>query len=282
MTKRIDFTFKIDGFCDSFNYYRSETPFNLSAMPIPTTVGITDLTYSDTTAEANKIYYVIFGSVKGTTEKLSGQIVIDTANVDLKLTFKAPSFADEIKPTEWVVVGTDHQFILESNNYYSVRLNSLANTTPNYFYHTIGKEISTSLGFIGETELKFDFYLYDISNYNALFMLSANEGADADRLQFMLEGSNWVLYSTRGTSAALTHAFSNNFIINTWYAAKFVFRNKTVEIYINNQLITTAVFSGNLTTITAAHRLLVGISRNASSRRTSRCKFRNISFKNVT
>ena len=59
MSKKIDYTFKIDGFCDSFNYYRSETPFNLSVMPAPTAIGITKQSYQDTTADADKAYHVV-------------------------------------------------------------------------------------------------------------------------------------------------------------------------------------------------------------------------------
>lgn len=78
MTKKIDYNFSVDGFYDSVNYYRSESPFDPSNMPTPTAAGITELLYSDITAEANKKYYVRFGSIKNATEKLSEEIVILT------------------------------------------------------------------------------------------------------------------------------------------------------------------------------------------------------------
>lgn len=74
MPVKIDYSYSIDGGFDSVNYYRSETTMNPSAMPAPTATGITGLTYSDTTVEAGKTYYVRFGSVKGSTEKISDEI----------------------------------------------------------------------------------------------------------------------------------------------------------------------------------------------------------------
>lgn len=88
MTKQLDFTFKIDGFFHSVNYYRSETPMNPSAMPVATDTGISDLNYSDATAEAGVNYYVRFGSVRGDVEKISDEIV---ARIEL------PSVAPELR-----------------------------------------------------------------------------------------------------------------------------------------------------------------------------------------
>lgn len=74
--KKIDYAFKVDGFYDSVNYYRSESPMQTDAMPAPTTTGISELVYSDETAEDNALYYVRFGSIKNSVEKISNEIKV--------------------------------------------------------------------------------------------------------------------------------------------------------------------------------------------------------------
>lgn len=74
----IDYTFKVDGLYHSINYYRSETPMDINSMPIATAAGITGLSYSDETAEAEKAYYVRFGSVRSDVEKISDEIRVST------------------------------------------------------------------------------------------------------------------------------------------------------------------------------------------------------------
>lgn len=79
--KKIDYAFEVDGFYDSVNYYRSETPMNPTAMPAPTATGISGFAYSDTTAEANKEYFVRFGSIKNSIEKISDEISVYSKNL---------------------------------------------------------------------------------------------------------------------------------------------------------------------------------------------------------
>ena len=74
MAVEIDFSYDIDGSFDSVNYYRSETPMNPESMPAATASGITDSTYTDTTATKGINYYVRFGSVRSGIEKISEEI----------------------------------------------------------------------------------------------------------------------------------------------------------------------------------------------------------------
>lgn len=74
MTIEIDFSYVIDGFYHSVNYYRSETQMNPESMPAATATGITGLTYTDTTATKGINYYVRFGSVRSGIEKVSEEI----------------------------------------------------------------------------------------------------------------------------------------------------------------------------------------------------------------
>lgn len=78
MSIEIDFSYQIDGFYHSVNYYRSETPMDPDSMPVATTTGITGTTYTDTTAENNKKYYIRFGAVRNDIEKISSEIIVLT------------------------------------------------------------------------------------------------------------------------------------------------------------------------------------------------------------
>lgn len=78
MAIEIDFSYQVDGFFDSVNYYRSETPMNSESMPAPTATGITGTTYTDAAAILGKSYYVRFGSVRNGIEKISEEITVDS------------------------------------------------------------------------------------------------------------------------------------------------------------------------------------------------------------
>ncbi|AYA02092.1 hypothetical protein BEN74_03890 [Acinetobacter sp. WCHAc010034] len=91
MSKKINYAFKIDGDFDSVNYYRSETPINTEAMPAAAAAGITSLAYTDLTAAPDKYYYVRFGAVKNSIEKISSEIIVRTSDVAFKASVSAPN-----------------------------------------------------------------------------------------------------------------------------------------------------------------------------------------------
>lgn len=77
----INYNFKIDGDFDSVNYYRSNSPMDEGLMPAPLTTGITAKSYTDTTAESNRQYYVRFGSIREGIEKISNEIIASTEDL---------------------------------------------------------------------------------------------------------------------------------------------------------------------------------------------------------
>lgn len=79
MAVEIDFTYMINGSFDSVNYYRSETPMNPESMPVATATGITGTSFTDTTANSRKKYYVRFGAVRNGIEKISNEIIVLTS-----------------------------------------------------------------------------------------------------------------------------------------------------------------------------------------------------------
>jgi hypothetical protein len=56
---------------DEVRIYRSLTPFNFSALPVPIATGLTGNTFDDITAERNVTYYYLLSVIKGTDELLS-------------------------------------------------------------------------------------------------------------------------------------------------------------------------------------------------------------------
>lgn len=106
MSIEIDFTYAIDGFYHSVNYYRSESPMNVGAMPPPTATGITGLNYTDTTAEPNKKYYVRFGSVKNTIEKISDEVVLSTYEAFINMPFSTDMLDHSVNNVPVNIVGS--------------------------------------------------------------------------------------------------------------------------------------------------------------------------------
>jgi hypothetical protein len=82
MSKKVAFTYQIDGVFNTVNYYLSESPMLLESMPEPKKTGITELSYTDTTLELNKTYYARFASVGGAEIKISDEVQFNT-NVEL-------------------------------------------------------------------------------------------------------------------------------------------------------------------------------------------------------
>lgn len=88
MSVNIDFSYIIDGFYNSVNYYRSESPMDINSMPSPIETNITGLSYRDDSAEKGKTYYIRFGSVRGGVEKISNEVKLKASPnlVELPLT----------------------------------------------------------------------------------------------------------------------------------------------------------------------------------------------------
>lgn len=88
MTNRLELNWKLDGLIQEQRYYCSETPLDVNAMPTPKAVLASDMrSYSDTSIEANKTYYVRVGSVKNSVEKISSEVVVNTFENPVKRIF---------------------------------------------------------------------------------------------------------------------------------------------------------------------------------------------------
>lgn len=71
------------GRVDSFNVYRSDTPFNFENLPEPIATEITQPEYWDATAERFKTYFYTVSAFIGTNENIAqDQISIFTINND--------------------------------------------------------------------------------------------------------------------------------------------------------------------------------------------------------
>lgn len=85
MSIELNFSYSIDGFFESVNYYRSDTPMNPESMPVATATGITDLTYTDTTALVAKKYYVRFSTLRNSVEKISTEVKVFSISGSAKI-----------------------------------------------------------------------------------------------------------------------------------------------------------------------------------------------------
>lgn len=76
MTNRLELNWKLDGLVEEQRYYCSEYPIDPENLPAPKDILLGDVrTYTDTSIEAQKTYYVRIGSVKNGVEKLSAEAI---------------------------------------------------------------------------------------------------------------------------------------------------------------------------------------------------------------
>ncbi|CEI54450.1 hypothetical protein [Acinetobacter bereziniae] len=89
MTNRLEIKWKLDGFVDEQRYYCSETPLDISNLPDPKVILDAEArSYVDTEIEADRTYFLVIGSVKNNTEKMSDNKFVST--------FKIGSLIDQI------------------------------------------------------------------------------------------------------------------------------------------------------------------------------------------
>ena len=107
MTNRIELKCDLYYAVDEHRYYCSETPIDLENLPVPKAVLAGDVrTYTDSSIEVGKYYYVCVGSVKSGVEKFSEVLFIRAAkevpwsNVSALLHFNNSTY-DEKNQIPW-------------------------------------------------------------------------------------------------------------------------------------------------------------------------------------
>ena len=236
MTKKIDYTFKIDGFFNSVNYYRSEFPMNPNAMPTPTASGITDLQYTDATIVNLVDYYVRFGAVRAGVEKISDEIKISlypSYLIDMKVESGSIVEAGSLGVT-WTrhgsaSVGTDNITLPLIEGSY-IKANTAFNMSKDF-------------------EIEMEFSRGEAAPSSAT--LFSNGGITSGTrasgaVDFMLSGSDsGSSYRNRISSvgAFTLSPFAYTFAFNTYYKVKIVKSGLSISLYVNDVLSQTQTIS---------------------------------------
>lgn len=232
MTRRIDYTFKIDGFFDSVNYYRSETPMNPSSMPAPTDTGITGFTYTDDTIVNQINYYVRFGSVRGVIEKISDEIVV------------------ELAPRHLIDMSIENGVIVENGSLgvgWTIHGSASVLTDSVSFPKTPGSYLRANIAFNMSKNYEIELEILRNTASPSSSTLFSNGGTTsgsraAGGVDFMLSGSiasSAYINKVSTVGAYTIGPFGHAFAFDTYYKVKFVKSGLSISMYVDDVLMQT-------------------------------------------
>ena len=237
---------------DYFNYYRSETPFDINNMPAPTISNIIDIEFIDTDAEFYKEYYVIFGSIKNGIEYYSSIGIINTSLIDLNYKSKLVvtinfNLKDQgVLRYNWTSMGT---VLYKENNTYEFGEGGRIFTDVNFDFNT-------------NWSMEFDFIIKNsLTSQYPTFITNQQTGWASGGFQISYGASN-------ASDASLKNKFfiniwgisgiisSINISLDTQYHVKVTKNSNSYTAYINDNL----VLNGSISTsyLPAAGPLCIG------------------------
>ena len=266
--KKIDYTFEVDGFCDSFNYYRSEVPFNLSVMPEPTAMGITGQSYQDTAADADKTYHVVFSGVRNSIEKFSNPILVHTYNPTRQLTLFNNNLIDEKTATPWLQTGSNLSYELADSKY------NLLFGSSTQIYTSESYDIALNSTSTVPMVIEFDFYLNAVGRHGLLMF--GDSSSNNNRLQIMIESAAkvGVWKQAGGGTGGGNDKIQFTTQSQRWYKAKLTVNNLGQHtFYIDD--VQLAQFT-HLTAAILSTKLRLGVARTGGSPHYLNGKMRNV------
>ncbi|MCL6243245.1 hypothetical protein M5F04_01455 [Acinetobacter sp. ANC 7200] len=238
MSKKIDYTFQVDGFVDSFNYYRSESPMNPLVMPAPTTSNIKGLQYTDTTIVNLVDYYVRFGSVRAGVEKISDEIKVSLApRYLIDMTVENGSIVEAGSlGVPWSIHGSA-SIAVDSITFPNIQGSYLkANTAFN-----MSKNFEVEIEFSRGTTTPSSATIFSNGG-----ITSGNRASGA--VDFMLSGADaGSSYRNKISSigAFTLSPFNYTFAFNTYYKVKIIKSGLSITLYVNDVLSQTQTISSS-------------------------------------
>lgn len=229
MSKKIDFAFKIDGFYESVNYYRSETPMDTSAMPVATATDIAGLNYTDNTIINLADYYIRFGAVRSGVEKISEEIKI----------LLAPRYLIDMKVVSGAIVESGSLDVMWTING-STSIASDSVTLP----LVPGSYVKTDTVFNMSKNFEIEIEFLRKSNSPSSANLFGNGGVvkgvrATGAVDFLLAGPNSnPSYANRVSTVGAFSLDPINYIFafDTYYKVKIIKSGLFISLYVNDVL----------------------------------------------
>lgn len=201
--KKIDYGFFVDGLYHRANYYRSESHMDTSAMPAATATGIEGLSYSDTTAEANKDYFVRFGSMKNSIEKLSDEVIVSTfpkvpaENIVTLLNFEN-GLVDATGKRIWTSSDANVAKVVDTNLLWgSKALSILGTALGKYIYTNDSADFWFSNADFG---IEASLFLLSKNDFHTILSQRQNYGVQHSFCFYYFNGNFVFEYSTNGST----------------------------------------------------------------------------------
>lgn len=251
--KKIDYGFSVDGLYHSANYYRSESHMDTSAMPTATATGIEGLSYSDTTAEANKDYFVRFGSMKNSIEKLSDEVIVSTfpkvpaENIVTLLNFEN-GLVDATGKQTWTSSDVNIAKVVDTNLLWgSKALSILGTALGKYIYANDSDDFWFGNGDFG---IEASLYLSSNNDLHTILSQRADYGSSQSFCFYYFNGGLNFEYSTNGSTVITVRALIT-LATNTKHDVQCVRSGTSLKIavggveLINHNIGTASLFNSN-------------------------------------
>lgn len=264
--KKIDYSFSIDGLYHTLNYYRSESPMNINTIPTALATGIEGLSHRDTTAEANKDYFVRFGSVKNDTEKLSDEIIVSTfapvpwANVVALLNFEN-GLIDATGKRVWSSSDANVAKVVETQLLWGNKaLSILGTATQKYIYTNDSDDFWFSNADFG---IEASLFLLSKNDFHTILSQRQDYGVQHSFCFYYFNGNFVFEYSTNGSNVVMVSA-PITFATNTKYDVQCVRSGASLKIAVNGtELLSHNIGSASL--FNSNQRIVVGQLNSSSS-----------------
>lgn len=234
MTYKIDYIYKVDGFYDIINYYKSTTPMNTTSMPAPAATGLSALSYIDNDIGQTGKYYVRFSTVRNSEEKFSNETIVLAGKFQTFFNTDMNVIVDLCDNNAWQNTET----VTISSDFITFGSSSLRNT-------------SKTVNFNSDFHLHFFHQIISLGSFNFTSLyrsfISLPEGTNT--IIFCYTGNGWV-NSSANTGANSKNRYAlilfNNFsksycslsdiVPGVEYEIDLIRKNNNFYLYINKVL----------------------------------------------
>ncbi|MCJ0827342.1 LamG domain-containing protein [Acinetobacter sp. NIPH1876] len=258
MSIEIDFSYAIDGFYDTVNYYRSEDTMNPTSMPPPIASGIHGNNFIDSTAVIGKTYYVRFGTVRDSIEKISDEIILISGDSNYSSVVLVSNMRESIGGQP-IIDAKGHIFsgvnanIVEDNQAFDKKALQVIN---GYVRTEYSPDFSFSGDFTAEVRFKF------ISHQNYGGILCCAQGGSGP-------WKGWNIIFNANTNNILVEIDNSLSIIssatltpNIYYHVALCRSGSSVRVFLDGNLVASGTYAGNIDP--SGSVLYIGVEREGN------------------
>ena len=240
MSKKIDYSFNVDGFFHSVNYYRNTLPTAINDLSTPTETGITSTTFTDITPVHGESYAIRFGSVRGDVEKISNEVYVQVGDDKWLNTVALLNLEDGLidvtgKRT-WI--SSNPSIVNVSNDgarFGSYCLKLVATSLGNYLHTPSSSDFNFGADYFA---IEASIWMITQNDYHTILSRRANYGIDHAFCFYFRQGVLYFEYTTDGTTVK-TASFVAPISMDRWNDIQLIRNGVNLKLSVNSELIGT-------------------------------------------